>query len=72
MFVLYETPAGYAIFKVNNRFLSKIYGSTCSGHLEEQMFNFFNFQLLDEKKIKPTAVDNLFLEFETPELANQV
>ncbi|XP_063706673.1 nucleolar protein 58 [Culicoides brevitarsis] len=43
MFVLYETPAGYAIFK-----------------------------LLDEKKIKPSSVDNLFLEFETPEAANKI
>jgi nucleolar protein 58 len=41
MFVLYETPAGYAIFK-----------------------------LLDEKKIK--EVDNLYLEFDTPERANKI
>jgi len=41
MFVLYETPAGYAIFK-----------------------------LLDEKKLK--EVDNLYLEFETPENANKL
>uniref|UniRef100_A0A1L8DHE6 Nucleolar protein 58 n=1 Tax=Nyssomyia neivai TaxID=330878 RepID=A0A1L8DHE6_9DIPT len=41
MFILYETPAGYAIFK-----------------------------LLDEKKLK--AVDNLYLEFETPEKANNL
>ncbi|KAL1402650.1 hypothetical protein pipiens_005998 [Culex pipiens pipiens] len=41
MFVLYETPAGYAIFK-----------------------------LLDEKKLQ--QIDNLYLEFETPELANKV
>ncbi|CRK94804.1 CLUMA_CG008298, isoform A [Clunio marinus] len=41
MFVLYETPAGYAIFK-----------------------------LLDEKKLK--EVDNLYLEFETPESANKL
>jgi nucleolar protein 58 len=42
MFVLYETPAGYAIFK-----------------------------LLDEKKISQ-SVDNLYLEFETPERANEI
>lgn len=41
MFVLYETPAGYAIFK-----------------------------LLDEKKLQ--QIDNLYLEFETPERANKV
>ncbi|XP_034098860.2 LOW QUALITY PROTEIN: nucleolar protein 58 [Drosophila sulfurigaster albostrigata] len=41
MFVLYETPAGYAIFK-----------------------------LLDEKKLE--QVDNLYLEFETPEKANKL
>lgn len=41
MFVLYETPAGYAIFK-----------------------------LLDEKKLK--EIDNLYLEFESPEMANKV
>ncbi|XP_037028389.1 nucleolar protein 58 [Bradysia coprophila] len=41
MFVLYETPAGYAIFKV-----------------------------LDESKV--SQVDNLYLEFETPEKANQI
>lgn len=41
MFVLYETPAGYAIFK-----------------------------LLDEKKLQ--QIDNLYLEFETPELANKI
>lgn len=41
MFVLYETPAGYAIFK-----------------------------LLDEKKL--SEVDNLYLEFETPEKANKI
>jgi len=41
MFVLYETPAGYAIFKV-----------------------------LDESRI--SQVDNLYLEFETPEKANQI
>ncbi|XP_059617282.1 nucleolar protein 58 [Phlebotomus argentipes] len=41
MFILYETPAGYAIFK-----------------------------LLDEKKLK--EVDNLYLEFETPEKANSL
>lgn len=41
MFVLYETPAGYAIFKI-----------------------------LDEKKI--TEVDNLYLEFQTPEKANKL
>lgn len=41
MFVLYETPAGYAIFK-----------------------------LLDEKKLQ--EIDNLYLEFETPEQANKV
>lgn len=41
MFVLYETPAGYAIFK-----------------------------LLDEKKIK--EVDNLYLEFDSPESANKI
>ncbi|XP_070490474.1 nucleolar protein 58 [Chironomus tepperi] len=41
MFVLYETPAGYAIFK-----------------------------LLDEKKIK--EVDNLYLEFDSPERANKI
>lgn len=41
MFVLYETPAGYAIFK-----------------------------LLDEKKLQ--QIDNLYLEFETPEQANKV
>lgn len=41
MFVLYETPAGYAIFK-----------------------------LLDEKKLN--QVDNLYLEFETPEKANKI
>ncbi|XP_055844018.1 nucleolar protein 58 [Episyrphus balteatus] len=41
MFVLYETPAGYAIFKI-----------------------------LDEKKIK--EVDNLYLEFSTPEKANKL
>ncbi|XP_018784188.1 PREDICTED: nucleolar protein 58 [Bactrocera latifrons] len=41
MFVLYETPAGYAIFK-----------------------------LLDEKKL--SEVDNLYLEFQTPEKANKL
>lgn len=41
MFVLYETPAGYAIFK-----------------------------LLDEKKLE--QVDNLYLEFQTPEKANKL
>lgn len=41
MFVLYETPAGYAIFK-----------------------------LLDEKKI--VEVDNLYLDFQTPEKANKI
>ncbi|CAO1419406.1 unnamed protein product [Diamesa hyperborea] len=41
MFVLYETSAGYAIFK-----------------------------LLNEKKLK--EVDNLYLEFETPEQANSI
>ncbi|KAG5672539.1 hypothetical protein PVAND_002661 [Polypedilum vanderplanki] len=41
MFVLYETPAGYAIFK-----------------------------LLNEKKLK--EVENLYLEFETPESANKL
>ncbi|SPP81558.1 nucleolar protein 58 [Drosophila guanche] len=41
MFVLYETPAGYAIFK-----------------------------LMDEKKLE--QVDNLYLEFETPEKANKL
>jgi len=41
MFVLYETPAGYAIFNV-----------------------------LDESRI--SQVDNLYLEFETPEKANQI
>ncbi|XP_021706703.1 nucleolar protein 58 isoform X1 [Aedes aegypti] len=41
MFVLYETPAGYAIFK-----------------------------LLDEKKLQ--EIDNLYLEFESPEKANKV
>ncbi|XP_029730025.2 nucleolar protein 58 [Aedes albopictus] len=41
MFVLYETPAGYAIFK-----------------------------LLDEKKLQ--EIDNLYLEFESPENANKV
>ncbi|XP_055304162.1 nucleolar protein 58 [Sitodiplosis mosellana] len=41
MFVLYETPAGYAIFK-----------------------------LLDDKKLN--QVDNLYLEFETPEKANKI
>uniref|UniRef100_U5EYK2 Nucleolar protein 58 n=1 Tax=Corethrella appendiculata TaxID=1370023 RepID=U5EYK2_9DIPT len=41
MFVLYETPMGYAIFK-----------------------------LLDENKLK--EVDNLYLEFETPEKANKI
>ncbi|EDV99196.1 nucleolar protein 58 [Drosophila grimshawi] len=41
MFVLYETPAGYAIFK-----------------------------LLDQKKLE--QVDNLYLEFETPEKANKL
>lgn len=41
MFVLYETPAGYAIFK-----------------------------LLDEKKLQ--EIDNLYLEFETPEKANKI
>jgi len=41
MFVLYETPAGYAIFK-----------------------------LLDEKKLQ--HVDNLYMEFETPEKANKI
>jgi len=41
MFVLYETPAGFAIFK-----------------------------LLDEKKI--TEVDNLYLDFQTPEKASKV
>lgn len=41
MFVLYETPAGYAIFK-----------------------------LLDEKKL--AEVDNLYLEFQTPEKANKL
>ncbi|CAD7078302.1 unnamed protein product [Hermetia illucens] len=41
MFVLYETPAGYAIFK-----------------------------LLDEKKL--SQVDNLYLEFQTPEKATKI
>ncbi|GBP03060.1 Nucleolar protein 58 [Eumeta japonica] len=41
MFVLYETPAGYAIFK-----------------------------LLDEKKMQ--EVDNLYLEFQTPDRANKL
>uniref|UniRef100_A0A8W7Q322 Nucleolar protein 58 n=1 Tax=Anopheles coluzzii TaxID=1518534 RepID=A0A8W7Q322_ANOCL len=41
MFVLYETPAGYAIFK-----------------------------LLDDNKFK--EIDNLYLEFETPEKANKI
>lgn len=41
MFVLYETPAGYAIFK-----------------------------LLDERKLQ--EIDNLYLEFETPEKANKI
>ncbi|XP_013102076.1 nucleolar protein 58 [Stomoxys calcitrans] len=41
MFVLYETPAGYAIFK-----------------------------LMDEKKVQ--EVDNLYLEFQTPEKANKL
>lgn len=41
MFILYETAAGYAIFK-----------------------------LLDEKKLQ--EIDNLYLEFETPEQANKV
>ncbi|XP_055634863.1 nucleolar protein 58 [Toxorhynchites rutilus septentrionalis] len=41
MFVLYETPAGYAIFK-----------------------------LLDDTKLK--EVDNLYLEFESPEQANKI
>uniref|UniRef100_A0A182MG25 Nucleolar protein 58 n=1 Tax=Anopheles culicifacies TaxID=139723 RepID=A0A182MG25_9DIPT len=41
MFILYETPAGYAIFK-----------------------------LLDDNKFK--EIDNLYLEFETPEKANKI
>lgn len=41
MFVLYETPAGYAIFK-----------------------------LMDEKKMQ--EVDNLYLEFQTPDKANKL
>lgn len=89
MFVLYETPAGYAIFKVscnfnaiNSRFGVMFYG-TCDEACAWVFFLItsasldffwkicsFHLQLLDQKKLE--QVDNLYLEFETPEKANQM
>lgn len=57
MLVLFETSAGYAIFKVRLFF--------------SLMYHFFVFfQLLDEKKLQETK--NLYVDFESPEKAANV
>ena len=72
MLVLFETAAGYAIFKV--RFSQIINTESCTRCLRFVWFSHNSlknvFQLLDEKKIK--ATDNLFKDFETPEKANKM
>jgi NOP5NT (NUC127) domain len=78
MFVLYETPAGYAIFKVNVELIDEKFSNMriiAKFNLKESILTHFYSklpfnQLLDEKKIK--EVDNLYLEFETPENANKL
>lgn len=83
MFVLYETPAGYAIFKVSATFRlglltrvhisrSKIFISSLLNSIGFQKYYFIPLfeQILDEKKI--SQVDNLYLEFETPDKASKM
>ena len=83
MLVLFETPAGYALFKVRN-FTGRSWAlweicieSGACGCVELSrvylrlimiMWNYS--QLLDEKKLQKT--DNLYKEFETPDGASKV
>lgn len=64
MLVLFETPAGYAVFKVS------LYSEALSLSLTTTPCPLSTLQLLDEKKLQ--KVDDLYKEFETPEKASKV
>lgn len=65
MLVLFETPAGYALFKVSNFY------HTIKPNLKIVHAVFLSCpQLLDESKLK--EVDNLYKDFETPKAAGKM
>lgn len=68
MLVLFETPAGFAIFKVPG---NAYFAATQVSFAQWQIFVFCGlFQLMDEKKLQ--KVDDLYRSFETPEDASKV
>ena len=67
MLVLFETAAGFAIFKVNFPQLIFHFGRP---KLNLAVSSAYPVQLLDEKKLR--KVDDLYKSFETPEGASKV
>ena len=64
MLVLFETPAGYAIFKVCVR--------ACVRDGVRARDGVPRAQVVDERKLQRAAGEDLFRDFETPEAANKV
>ncbi len=62
MLVLFETPAGYAVFKVGKFGVANV--------REKFPQSYLDFQLLDESKLK--KLENIWDEFATPSKAQEM
>lgn len=68
MLVLFESAAGYAIFKVST--VKPQTNIKNNATTPEPNLTFARFQLLDDKKL--SQLDNIYEEFESPEKASRM